>query len=137
MFDFSKKNKKNVDWNYVYTVFDKVAKKSLGLFYSTTDENMIRTSLPSILMDYPFRDIEIRRIGRFESNSGVIESMNVRIIPLEKYTFPHSRLSNKGDDLSLEDLDKGMKDFKSKKMAEIDSAREFSQDSSVSDSKEA
>lgn len=121
---FKKKDIANVDFNYVYTVFDKVAKKHIGLFYGTTDEVVIRTSLPTILMDYPLRDIELRRIGRFETNTGLIESLNPKFIPLERYLFPHARLSPKGENVSLEDLDSACKDAKAKQMAEIDKLRE-------------
>lgn len=117
---FKKKNKENVDYQYVYTVFDKVAQKCVGLWYSPTDENMLKTSLPSILMDYPFRDIQVRRIGRFETNSGLIEPMNCKVISLDSYTFPHSRLSSKGDDLTLEELDSSMKNVKAKAMSKHD-----------------
>lgn len=123
----SKKNKNNVDWNYVYTVHDKISGKHIGLFYSPTDENLIRTTLPTVLMDYPFRDIEILRCGRFETNSGTIESLSKKLISLDKYLFPHSRLSSKHDDLSIEELDKNMKDFKANKMAEIDKKNEDSE----------
>lgn len=129
---FGKKSKINVDYQYVYTVFDKVANKCIGLWYSPTDENMIRIALPSILMDYSFRDIEIFRVGRFETNKGIIESINKKSIPLDKYTFPHSRLSSKGDDLSLDDVDKLSKALKSKAMSEIDNLK-----NKDSDSKEA
>lgn len=121
---FKKKNSTNLDYQYVYTVKDKIGKKCIGLFYSTTDENMLRTSLPSILMDYPFRDIEILRIGRFETNTGVIEPLNSKAIALDKYLFPHSKLSPKGEDLSLETLDSSMKEAKNKMMSKIDSAKE-------------
>ena len=128
----SKKNKSNVDWNYVYTVHDIVSGKHIGLFYSPSDEALIRTTLPTVLMDYPLRDIEILRCGRFETNSGFIESLNPKTISLNKYLFPHSRLSSIHDDLSLEELDISMKDFKAKKLAEIDKKN----DESVSDSSE-
>lgn len=118
---FKKKNTQNVDYQYVYTVYDKVAQKCRGLFYSPTDANMLRTSLPEILMDYSFRDIQIKRIGRIEINSGIIENLNVKVISLDSYTFPHSRLSSKGDDLPLETLDSAMKDFKFNVQKKLDS----------------
>lgn len=119
-----KKETKKENCNYVYTVYDKVSKRHIGLFYSTTDENMIRTSLPSILMDYPLRDIEIKRIGMFDDVNGTLDSRTSKIIPLDSYTFPHARLSSKGDDLSLDELDKGMKDAKTEQLKKIDKMRE-------------
>ena len=123
---FSKKDKikNNVDWNYVYTIHDKISDKHIGIFYSPTDENMIRTSLPTILMDYPLRDIEVIRIGRFETNSGFIESLNHKFIPMERYLFPHSRLSPKGEDLTVDEVDSACKKAKQKQMAHVDELKE-------------
>ena len=43
----------------VYTIHDKIAELYVGLTYHYTDEEMIRTFLPTVLMDYSLRDIEI------------------------------------------------------------------------------
>lgn len=98
--------------HFVYTVYDSVSKKFRGTFYHSTDEEMIRTSLPTILMDYPLRDIEIHRIGLFDEDSGDLVATKHVIIPTDCYTFPHSRLSSVGDDLPTEEIDKVMKEEK-------------------------
>lgn len=116
----------------VYTIFDTVSKQYVGLFYHSTDEDMIRTTLPSILMDYPLRDIQIVCIGTFDDVKGVVHSVKVRrTLSTSKYLFPHSRLSSKGDDLSLDELDKGMKESKANAIANLSSAKNEKNDKDV------
>lgn len=98
----------------IYTCFDKVSKKYRGLFYHYTDAEMIKISLPTILYDYPLRDIEIYKIGKFNEDTSEIISLKPKLISTASYTFPHSRLSCVGDDLSLEEIDKSLKEEKNK-----------------------
>lgn len=97
---------------YVYTIYDKMAKRYRGTFYHSTDEEMIRTTLPSVLMDFPLRDISIYRIGMFDDVQGIIKPCLKKLVPTDIYTFPHSRLSSAGDDLSLKEIDIEMKKTK-------------------------
>lgn len=113
------KAKKTNYTHFVYTVYDSVSKKYRGCFYHANDEEMIRTTLPTILMDFPLRDIEIRRIGMFNEDTGELFSSHHVIIPTSCYTFPHSRLSSVGDDLSTEELDKAMKEQKNEMLAKL------------------
>lgn len=106
-----KKSKQNFT-HYIYTVYDSVSKKYRGCFYHSTDEEMVKITLPTILMDFPLRDIEIHRIGTFNEDTGEINNSSRTIIPTDCYLFPHSRLSSHGDDLSLEELDVHMKEKK-------------------------
>lgn len=101
----------------VYTVYDKVAKQYRGLFYANTDEEMIRTSLPTVLMDFPLRDVIITRIGTFDDFTGDVVGSRHVTIPTDKYLFPHSRLSTPGDNLSLDELDQGIKTAKNEAIA--------------------
>lgn len=112
-----KKNKTNI--NYVYSIYDTVAKRYRGTFYHSTDEDMIRTTLPTVLMDYPLRDIEIYRIGIFDDISGTIRPCVKKQISTSKYLFPHSRLSSKGDDLSIEEIDNEMKKSKAEMIEKL------------------
>lgn len=89
----------------VYTIHDKVADVYVGLTYHYTDEEMIRQFLPTVLMDYSLRDIEIVKIGIFDENKGIIQSEEHQIVPTDCYLFPHSRLSPVGEDESLEKLE--------------------------------
>ena len=98
----------------VYTIHDKIANIHVGLTYHYTDEEMIRSFLPTVLMDYSLRDIEIICIGIFDENKGVIESSPHRTIDTKCYLFPHSRLSPEGEDEKLEDIEKKCKEIKSK-----------------------
>lgn len=120
---FGKKKDLNFT-HFVYTVFDSVSKKYRGTFYHSTDEEMIRTTLPSILMDFPLRDIEIHRIGMFNEDTGDLSGSHHIIIPTNCYTFPHSRLSSVGDDLSQEELDKAMKEKKVDLITKINEQKE-------------
>lgn len=102
----------------VYTIHDKIADVHVGLTYHYTDEDMIRTFLPTVLMDYSLRDIEILRIGVFDENKGVIETSERVVIPTDCYLFPHSRLSPDGENESVENIEKTVKEIKAKKTVE-------------------
>lgn len=104
----------------IYSIYDKVSKEFVGLFYHTTDDDMIRTSLPSVLMDYPLRDIEVYRIGTFYRDRGTVKGcVNKVKVRTDQYLFPHSRLSSKGDDISLDELDEHMKKVKADAIAKL------------------
>ena len=96
----------------VYTIHDKIADLYVGLTYHYTDEEMVRNFLPTVLMDYSLRDIEIICIGIFDENKGVLENVEHRIIDTNCYLFPHSRLSPDGEDEKLEDIEKKCKEIK-------------------------
>lgn len=98
----------------VYTIHDKIADVYVGLTYHYTDEDMIRTFLPTVLIDYSLRDIEIICIGIFDENKGVIEQAEHRKIDTNCYLFPHSRLSPDGEDEKLEEIEKKCKEIKAK-----------------------
>ena len=98
----------------VYTIHDKIADLYVGLTYHYTDEEMIRMFLPTVLMDYSLRDIEIICIGIFDEQKGVIEQTPHRTIDTNCYLFPHSRLSPEGEDEKLEDIEKKCKEIKAK-----------------------
>lgn len=98
----------------VYTIHDKIADVYVGLTYHYTDEDMIRTFLPTVLIDYSLRDIEIICIGIFDENKGVIENSPHRIIDTNCYLFPHSRLSPEGEDEKIENIEKKCKEIKAK-----------------------
>lgn len=120
---FSKKQNLNYT-HFVYSIYDSVSKKFRGCFYHSTDEEMIRTTLPTILMDYPLRDIEIHRIGMFDEDSGELFATKHTIIPTDCYLFPHSRLSSVGDDLPAEELDTAMKEKKNEMIANLSAKNE-------------
>lgn len=109
---------------YVYTIYDTVAKRYRGTFYHSTDEEMIRTTLPTVLMDYPLRDIKIIRIGMFDDVQGIIRSCVRHEVPTDRYLFPHDRLSPKGEDLSLQEIDVEMKKTKAEIIAKQSQPKE-------------
>lgn len=96
----------------VYTIHDKIADVYVGLTYHYTDEDMIRTFLPTVLMDYSLRDIEIVRIGLFDEHKGIIQSDEQKIINTDCYLFPHSRLSPNGENESLANIEEHCKKIK-------------------------
>lgn len=101
----------------VYTIYDKIADIHVGLTYHYTDEDMIRLFLPTVLLDYYLRDIEIYKIGIFDENKGIIESTEKVKIDTSCYLFPHSRLSPEGENETLENIEKKCKEIKSKSIA--------------------
>lgn len=113
------KKKDKLGNHFVYSIYDTVSKKWRGTFYHTTDEDMIRISLPTVLMDFPLRDIEVWKIGTFDDDSGELFPIRHVLIPTNCYLFPHSRLSSDGDDESLENIDSAMKEQKNKMIAEL------------------
>lgn len=107
--------KKQTQGNYfVYSVFDTVSKKWFFTFYHSSDEDMIRTSLPTILAQFPLRDIEVWKVGSFDDTSGELFPCKHVLIPTSCYLFPHSRLSSVGDDISPEEIDSAIKEEKNK-----------------------
>lgn len=98
----------------VYTIHDKISDLYVGLTYHYTDEEMVRNFLPTVLMDYSLRDIQIVCIGIFDENKGVLESVEHRIIDTNCYLFPHSRLSPEGEDEKLEEIEKTCKEIRAK-----------------------
>lgn len=113
------KKKEKLGNHFVYSIHDTVSKKWRGTFYHTTDEDMIRISLPTVLMDFPLRDIEVWKIGTFDDDSGELLPLRHVLIPTNCYLFPHSRLSSDGDDLSLDEIDSSMKEQKNTIIAEM------------------
>lgn len=110
---FKKKSKKETfsggSYQYIYTVYDKVSKLYRGTFYHNTDEEMIKISLPTLLIEFALRDIIIYRVGRFNTATGDVEGFNHKAIDTSCYLFPHSRLSPDGENLSLEEVQKAVK----------------------------
>lgn len=114
------KNKtENHNYNYIYTVYDTVAKMYVGTFTATSDAVMIRSCLPSILVDFSLRDIEIYRIARIDFVTAEVEPIKHKSVDLESYKFPHFRLSPKGEDISLEKLNDTMKSVSDKKELDV------------------
>lgn len=103
----------------MYSIYHIPAKRWRGTFYHTTDEEAIRVTLPGVLMDYALRDIELYKIGTFDDVTGEVTPCPKVKVNTLKYTFPHSQLSSKGDDLSLEVIDEKMKEFKAQELAKL------------------
>lgn len=114
-----------VDLSYCYTVYDKVAGVCVGMFVAPNDATVIRTSLPTILMDFALRDIEILCVGLFNTKTGFMSGgFKPRVVPTDSYLFPHSRLSDKSDNLPLEEVEKSMHETKEKFLAQQRKAAE-------------
>lgn len=122
------KKKEKLGNHFVYSIYDTVSKKWRGTFYHSTDEDMIRISLPTVLMDFPLRDIEVWRIGTFDDDSGEILPLHHVLIPTNCYLFPHSRLSSDGDDESLENIDSTMKEKKNEILAKLSEQKNSSKE---------
>lgn len=118
-----KSNQITMDMQKIYSVYDSVSKQYRGTFYHSTDAEMIKVSLPSLLMEFALRDISIYRVGYFDPTTGDIKPCNHVKIPLDSYTFPHSRLSSKGDDLTLDEVADEMQKTKNEMIAKISESK--------------
>ena len=116
----------------VYAVFDKVSKRFKKLYYNTTDEEFIRLNLPTCIIDTPLRDLEVYRIAVFNDISGELKHVSKKRVDIHCYEFPHSRLSPKGENVSLEDIEKTVNETK----AEIQSQLSDSEESEENKTKE-
>lgn len=114
----------------VYSVQDKVKRvdnnatlhRFNGLFQVSSDDEFIRQCLFTVLMDLPLRDIDIYQVATFDDESGIITPCELRKLDLSNcYHIPKTTLSPEGEDLSLEELDKSAKDFKAKRLADLQS----------------
>lgn len=106
----------------LYSVYDKVSKRYLSLSFSNNDQTFIRSSLYSILMDYPLKDIEIHCLGEFDDVDGKIKvAKKSRSVDLSAYIFPVSRMSQ--TPLTLEEIDKGAKTAKAKIQEELENEK--------------
>lgn len=112
-------NQITMDMQKIYSVYDSVSKQYRGTFYHSTDAEMIKVSLPSLLMEFPLRDISIYCVGYFDPTTGDIKPCHHVKIPLDSYTFPHSRLSSKGDDLTLDEVATEMQKTKNEMIAKM------------------
>lgn len=120
MFGFSKKSNQIVmGKQIIYSVYDSVSKQYRGTFYHSTDAEMIKVSLPSLLMEFALRDISIYRVGYFDPTTGDVSACHHVKIPLDSYTFPHFRCSPKGEDLTLEEVEKEMQKTKNELIAKM------------------
>lgn len=92
----------------VYAVYDKVSKHYLRLYFNSTDEDFVRIYLPEVILQTPLRDLEVYQIGEINDVSGIIKSVSKRKINLRCYTFPHSRLSPVGEDVTHEQIEESI-----------------------------
>lgn len=116
----------------VYAVYDKVSKRYKKLYYNTTDEEFIRLNLPTCIVSTPLRDLEIHRIAQFNDVSGELKKVVKKKVDVQCYTFPHSRLSCKGDDITLQELEEDV----NKTKAEVLASMTESEDSEENKNKE-
>lgn len=74
----------------IYIPYDRVAKRPLTnlSFMANTDEEAIRTLLPTILSQYPIRDIDIRKY------SIQLDENTINVVPWDVYSFPETKADN-------------------------------------------
>ena len=107
MFNLTKKKLLAGDFN-VYAVYDIVSKHYLRLYFNSTDKDFVRLYLPEIILSTPLRDLDVFCIGTFNDVTGVITPSIKRKVDVYCYTFPHTRLSPVGEDVSHEDIEKSL-----------------------------
>lgn len=108
----------------VYVVYDKVSKHYKEMYFSSTDEDFIRTKLPNVILGTPLRDLQIYKIGIFNDVTGELKPTVRKKIDTDCYLFPHSRLSPKGEDLPLETIEEELIKTKNELIATVGSENE-------------
>lgn len=121
---FGKKKKLLAGDMSVYAVYDIIAKHYLRLYFNSTDEEFVRLYLPEVIIDRPLRDIEVFKIGELNDVTGIIKPTVKRKINLNCYMFPHSRLSPKGEDLSIKDVEETITQTKLKIQSAVEKESE-------------
>lgn len=112
----------------VYVVYDKVSKHYTDMYFASTDEDFIRTHLPSIITHVPLREVNIFKIAVFNDVTGEIRPTVKKRIQTDCYLFPHSRLSPQGENLSHEEVEKAVIETKNKIIAESKTIEEEKED---------
>lgn len=104
----------------VYAVYDKISKRYKKLYYATTDEDMIRLNLPTIVLETPLRELNIFRIGKFNDVTGEFKQTIKKRIDTDCYLFPHSKLSPQGENLSHEEVEEAVNKTKNEILASVE-----------------
>lgn len=97
----------------IYVIRDKLSKRAVSMSFYQGDEEFIRRGLSTALYDYFLRDIDCYCIGEFDDVK-LTTKMYVRnrSVDVRSYLFPKTPVSDKGDDLPLEDVEKSFHDAK-------------------------
>ena len=103
----------------VYAVYDKISKRYKKLYYATTDEDMIRLNLPSIVLETPLRELNIFRIGKFNDVTGEFKQTIKKRVETDCYLFPHSKLSPVGENLTHEEVEEAVNKTKNEILASV------------------
>lgn len=78
----------------VYTVFDKVAGKSLATFMAPNDGLAIRENVPSLSRVIPLGDAELRCIADIDTDKSVlIPYSEYSIVEWDSYKFPENPIA--------------------------------------------
>lgn len=116
------RNKKLLAGNYnVYTVYDKISKHYKSIYYASNDEDFIRLYLPTIILSIPLRELAIYKIGVFNDVTCELKPCIKKSVNIDCYSFPHSRLSPVGENISHEEIEKQLIETKNKIIAESSS----------------
>lgn len=121
---FRSKKKLLAGEHNVYAVYDIIAKHYLRLYFNSTDEEFVRLYLPEVIIDRPLRDIEVFKIGELNDVTGIIKPTPKRKVNLNCYMFPHSRLSPKGENLSIKEVEETITQTKLNIQAAVQSESE-------------
>lgn len=82
----------------VYSIYDKIGEKIIGIFASPTDGLAIRENARAIGRIMPLGDAELRCIGTVNSDGSQIVPCEVRIVDWDSYKFPESPLKPLSDE---------------------------------------
>ena len=113
------KKSKLLPGNYgVYVVYDKISKHYKDIYYASTDEDLIRLHLPTIILSVALREIAIFKIGIFNDVTGELKITTKKRVNTDCYLFPHSRLSPHGENISHEEIENAVNETKNQIISE-------------------
>lgn len=88
----------------IYAVYDNKAKNFISLHLANSDESFVRSSLNSLLYDFPLNDIDYYQVGYFDLDAGLIKPITPRKCEWDIYKFPET-MGSKDKFLTLEQLE--------------------------------
>lgn len=110
---------------FIYSVYDKIAKKHLNIGMAETDAEFVRENLFLIVMNKPILDMECYCIGEFFDDSGIIAPFTPRLVDWNCYQFPKSADSLEKTYLTIDELvDKALE----KKKQNIEKQKNYVED---------
>lgn len=75
----------------LYVVIDTEVNEVADVLTAMTDGQVVRNSLPRYSRLFPTKDIQYYQIGTIDRETGKLEAIERRFVPLDSYKFPDFR----------------------------------------------